>query len=548
MHCVNDRYSKAKSFFIRSEAVYLYEFYILLGISFGKTEINNATVADIAALNPFMVLVGGGGSGKSMLMRHLFLDTLKSGEKVPVFLELRHLDEQNQTLLDFIKETLRLNKLKLDEDYVEKAMKAGHFVLLLDGFDEIVRSHRKELSKQIQQLQKKYDKNMMFVSSRADDVFSGWAAFSEARVSPLNLDQAVRLVTKLPFDNEIKNKFIKDLQTKLFEQHKSFLSNPLLLSIMLLTYSQSADIPNKLSVFYSQAYEALYQRHDALKGGFQRERLSNLDIQDFARVFSAFAIQSYDDRKFSMTKSDALDYLEKAKKLTGIEVDAEDYLADAHQAVSLLVEEGLFLSFTHRSFQEYFAAKFISELEIEQQRSLLKKYKQYIRRDEVFNLLYEMKPDLMEKEFIIPSITELQERLEIRDKIGLSHFLKYLKLHFSTVTFNAHAIFLSNHNGISVPILLDSALYALYHNGHLLSPEESAKNNEMLLIEKYNKDKDEVAFKVDDLTIKSELLADLAYSENYFAIKSLENLFAIKKLLIKKHEGANNSLSQILKI
>lgn len=196
LHCVDERYSKAKSFFIVSEAVYLYEFYIPSSISFGKTEVDNTTIADIAALNPFMVLVGGGGSGKSMLMRHLFLDTLKSGEKVPVFLELRHLNEQNQTLLDFINETLRLNKLNLDADYVEKAMKAGHFVLLLDGFDEIVHSRRKELSKQIQQLQKKYDKNMMLVSSRADNIFSGWAAFGEAHVSPLNLDQAVRLITR----------------------------------------------------------------------------------------------------------------------------------------------------------------------------------------------------------------------------------------------------------------------------------------------------------------------------------------------------------------
>ncbi len=79
-------------------------------------------------------------------------------------------------------------------------------------------------------------------------------------------------------------------------------------------------------------------------------------------MFSAFAIQTYDDRKFTMTKSEALDYLEKSKKLTGITFDSEDYLADAHQAVSMLVEEGLLLSFTHRSFQEYFAAKFISEL------------------------------------------------------------------------------------------------------------------------------------------------------------------------------------------
>ncbi len=57
-----------------------------------------------------------------------------------------------------------------------------------------------------------------------------------------------------------------------------------------------------------------------------------------------------------------------------------------------------------------------------------------------------------------------------------------------------------------------------------------------------------MTFKIDDLTIQSELLSDLAHSEIIFSIRELEKLFAIKKLLIKKHEGANNSLSQILKI
>jgi hypothetical protein len=55
---------------------------------------------------------------------------------------------------------------------------------------------------------------------------------------------------------------------------------------MLLSYGQSASIPNKISVFYNQAYEALFERHDVLKDGFRRKRLTPLDIQDFARVFA----------------------------------------------------------------------------------------------------------------------------------------------------------------------------------------------------------------------------------------------------------------------
>src|SRR6185503_8614326 len=129
------------------------------------------------------------------------------------------------------------------------------------------------------------------------------------------LDQACELVQKLPFESEFTSKFLKDLRDTLFAKHNSFLSNPLLLSIMLLTYGQSADIPNKLNVFYNQAYEALFQRHDALKGAFQRDRSTGLDIQDFAKVFAAFSLQTYDKRVFQMSKTQAIDYLEGAKKI-----------------------------------------------------------------------------------------------------------------------------------------------------------------------------------------------------------------------------------------
>lgn len=175
------------------------------------------------------------------------------------------------------------------------------------------------------------------------------------------MNDATELVRRLPEDEELKEKFISDLHKDLFNRHKSFLSNPLLLSIMLLTYGISADIPKKLSIFYNQAYEALFQRHDAIKGGFQRDRHCDLDIQDFSRVFSAFCILTLDKRLFQFSRSDAISYLDKAKDLVNITVNSEDFLEDLLQSICFLVEDGLLLVFAHRSFQEYFSAKFICD-------------------------------------------------------------------------------------------------------------------------------------------------------------------------------------------
>ena len=89
--CVAGRYSKAKAFLIRGKAINLYQFYVPTGISCGPKKYNQPSFVDIATHNKHSVIMGGGGSGKSVLMRHLFLSALGPKGRVPVFLELREL-------------------------------------------------------------------------------------------------------------------------------------------------------------------------------------------------------------------------------------------------------------------------------------------------------------------------------------------------------------------------------------------------------------------------------------------------------------------------
>ena len=206
-----------------------------------------------------------------------------------MFIELRHLNQNGADLHTLVDQALSINKFEQDTQYVQRAMQAGHFVFLLDGFDEVIQSKRQQISRAIQEFARRHDKNAFVISSRPDSELDGWQDFAVLRLEALTLELADELVARLDYDDELKKKFRQDLHDELFEKHKSFLSNPLLLSIMLLTYGQSANIPDKLNVFYNQAYEALFERHDALKGGFRRERRTKLDIQILQEYFRRFA-------------------------------------------------------------------------------------------------------------------------------------------------------------------------------------------------------------------------------------------------------------------
>lgn len=429
------RYSKTKSFFIRNESVGLYDFYVPISIQSGKRVVVDPNYSEISSHSKRNVILGTGGCGKSVLMKHLFLSCLLDQSKIPVFIELRDLNAKKSGIKSLIYEVLKSSKFDFDEEFITKAIKNGHFAFILDGYDEVTTSLRKRLVSDIKKLSKQGKDCSITISSRPDEVFSGIDEFCVYNVSRLSLDNACTLVDKLPFDEQIKELFVKELKNGMYDRHVSFLSNPLLLSIMLLTFGQNAEIPTKLSIFYNQAYEALFQRHDALKGGYKRERATNLDIQDFAKIFSVFCLQSYDKRSFSFARTEALEYIDKTKCYLNKEFENEGFLEDALNATCLLMEDGLKIVFSHRSFQEYFVAYYIIHSQPEAQKKLIKRYWKNMRSDNVISLLLEMNQGLVERELFIPILTELYKGIGVKNKVGITHYSKFMKSTYSSFIF-----------------------------------------------------------------------------------------------------------------
>ena len=132
---------------------------------------------------------------------------------------------------------------------------------------------------------------------------------------------------------------------------------------MLLTYENYAEIPEKLHIFYSQAFDTLFSIHDATKPeGFKRNLLSGLPSDVFKIVFSTFCFSSYVKGKIEFTHDEIIEELTKAgKKVPNF--NAEKYLEDIKSGVCLIFIDGLNYRFIHRSFQEYFTALYLKNLD-----------------------------------------------------------------------------------------------------------------------------------------------------------------------------------------
>jgi hypothetical protein len=431
-----EKYGRAKTFFVRDAPRPLYEYFVPLDLKTGSSVIHSASIADIEKRTRTACILGNAGSGKSVLMRHLFLDTLRIGKRVPVFFELRELNnDQDVPLIRAIVEAMKRLGMNVDDKHIEASILGGRFAIFLDGLDEVDYVRKQNVIEQIVTLAEMCKDGIVIVSSRHDSETSALLGdFSEFVVQPLPLDASIELVAKLPFDEATKNSFVVDLRKSLYRKHTSFLSNPLLLSIMLLTYGQSASIPDRVTVFYNQAYEALFQTHDAYKGSFVRKRKTSLDIRDFEFIFSTFCLFTYDSFQFSFTPTTAIERLEQSRQVTGLSFETRDFLDDLLHSVNLLVPDGLTITFVHRSFQEYFAARFVCRTDTQKKEELFARFAARPLGESGLGLCVELDPAAVEERWLFPIIEALAKKIRYRSKITLAAYARLFSEFYDAVT------------------------------------------------------------------------------------------------------------------
>lgn len=413
-------HEKIKTLLYRHTAKNIYSFYECVGLNKNGNIIDTTDVNNVLEISKKIIITGTGGIGKSVMMKHFFLNILQNTYYIPVLIELRGLnefDEKNVNLIDYIYNVMDTLKFKLERKYFDYSLETGCYVILLDGFDEVKNEISKQVTNQIFALSKKYPDNHYILSSRPLEEFIGWNQFEELCAESLSKKQALSLINKIEYDQKIKENFYKELEDNLYDKYETFASNPLLLTIMLLTFENRASIPDKLNDFFEQAFTTLFHTHDATKGGYKRDIQSKLGYEDFKAVFSYFCFKSFFNSDYKFSENKVLEYIGGAKQKQIIEINFNsiDFLKDLTNSVCMLIHEGLEYRFSHRSFQEYFAALYTIQLDDIQQKRFLKLWLQsdvYRTTSNYLDMLYELEPSRFVKNVIVPGIRELKGMFE----------------------------------------------------------------------------------------------------------------------------------------
>ena len=134
--------SKIKTLIYRRVPKNIYSFYECVGLSLEDKIIDTNSINNLLLIGKKIIITGTGGIGKSMLMKHLFLNTYKDTEYIPILLELRKLNESDNkdiSIYNSIYKVLADNGFKLADEYYKYSLEQGAYIILLDGFDEVNR-------------------------------------------------------------------------------------------------------------------------------------------------------------------------------------------------------------------------------------------------------------------------------------------------------------------------------------------------------------------------------------------------------------------------
>ncbi len=378
-----------------------------------------------------VIVRGNGGSGKTFFLKYFWNRVFEDPRgTVPVYLELRKFNDFNtQNLESFIKHTLTSGGA-LSESAYQSILNSGSAVIILDGYDELLKANRTDVERQILAFEEKYGACPMVVSSRSNSTFLSWTNFTIFDVVGFNLEQVKELVKKSNVPESTRKKFLSGLNEDFYEEHKTFLEIPLLALMMLLTFQDPKTIPDNLDSFYTAVFMTLFQNHDILKETFTRPKC--LKLIELQRFFAVFCFLTYTREVYEFNKIELLNELKNTKNFlnknlefdTPIDAEIEDILHDLEESMNLLFLDGNTYLFVHRSFQEYFTAYFIIKMEDVKTKALLYKFSERYF-DSVLKICHQMKPSAVISKFVVPKFLELSSQSAF-ERIGKFEDIKTL--------------------------------------------------------------------------------------------------------------------------
>jgi NACHT domain len=373
----------------------------LTSVSFYKNTEDEAArefvPVDITLASSNRLLIRGlAGSGKTTLLQWIAVRAAtKSFEGqlaywndcIPFYIRLRHYAQSKlpkpEAFIDFTAPAIAGT---MPKQWIHHVLRSGRAIVLVDGVDEISATQREEVHTWLRDLVETYKDNRFIVTSRPHAIEEGWMnheEFNDAMLQEMELEDIFLFINH--WHEAIKQELLTDEERKelgTLEEHlkerikrtnslRNLATNPLLCAMLCaLNRERRRQLPvNRIELYEACCYLLLDRR----------EKESHIDLSDYPLLNYSQKRRLLEDLAYWMTK-ESLSEAEKSivdERFTRKLMNMPNIPLDTTGKVvrRLLVERsGIIrepvadqIDFTHRTFQEFFAAQAavsISDIEL----------------------------------------------------------------------------------------------------------------------------------------------------------------------------------------
>lgn len=426
-----------------------------------------------------IMLIGQLGAGKTTLLQHIAIqcnDGSFRPDLLPIFVRLKYFVEDIKDLgissfLDYLSRdyisTQVINERKI---LLDKLLRSGRALILLDGLDEISQNDINEVLKMMRRfLDYPYNKNPCVISCRksAEDYNSNlFREFKYLQLEYFGIEQiqefaknwfkAIPEISTQKAEEEASN-FVKHLERN--KRIREFAGIPLLLHLICFVFLETGNFPSKRSQLYDESLSLLIKKWNKFNKFIE---IDETQIQELFKLLSQIAVITFELNITSF----------KLDNIPQLNIVSDDLLKSIEAQYGIVIKQGLkTYSFFHQSIQEYLTAIKFAYYSEQQDLEKLVSYIHDPRWNEVFLLTCEMLPNADNLLQLIKQDIDNRFIIAAQDDKCLYKFLMWL---------NQKAILAQ----LSYPLAVVRYLYFELHfsrSSHLLHLRDNNKKEIIIL-------------------------------------------------------------------
>ena len=353
---------------------------------------------EVADRQPYLMVLGQPGAGKSTFLRRIGLEALKRDDSgyghncIPVFLELKRFNTGTVDIEQAIAREFETCNFPDPARSAKRLLEDGKLLVLLDGLDEVPTQQMDQAITQIQDFCDRYSQNRFIASCRTAARIR-FSQFVDVIMADFDEEQIQQFITnwfRSKNDQELgtAQKCWELLQEPEYASTRELAQTPLLLTFLCLVFDDAQTFPKQRAMLYKDALDVLLKRWASEKR-IQRDPIyQDLTLPLEEMMLAEIACRSFVKDKLFIPKQEVIDHIKTflAGNLNAPKhLDGELVLQAIQIQQGILVERSRYvLSFSHLTLQEYLTAQHIVNHNVQ---PLVKRYLTDQRWREVFQLV-----------------------------------------------------------------------------------------------------------------------------------------------------------------